>query len=266
MFGELIATVRERQPLVHSITNYVTVNDCANALLAIGGSPIMSDEIKDAVEIAGNASALVINIGTLNERTVETMVAAGMEANKKGVPVVLDPVGAGATSYRTEVTKMLLDKVDFAVIRGNISEIGAIYNGKSSNKGVDAGAMDMMDAKSVAEMAKELSAKTGAVIAVTGKVDVVADSENAYGIYNGSYYMSKITGCGCMLSCLLGAFVGAVEAYLPAVVCGICAMGIAGEIAEKKMEGTGSFRMHLIDGLSNMCENIYNEGNRIEKL
>jgi len=266
MFGTLTGVVRERQPLVLSITNYVTVNDCANAVLAVGGSPVMSDEIKDAVELAGNASAVVINIGTLNERTVETMVAAGLEANKRGVPVVLDPVGAGATGYRTEITRLLLDKVKFAVIRGNISEISAAYGSKSTNKGVDAGAMDMMDVNEIAEMAKKLSAQTGAVIAVTGKVDVIADAKDAYSVYNGSHYMSRITGCGCMLSCILGAYCGAVEAYLPAAVCAIAAMGIAGEQAEKKMAGTGSFRMHLIDGLSNMCENVFNEGNKIEKL
>lgn len=266
MFGALIGTVRERQPLVYSITNYVTVNDCANAILAVGGSPIMSDEIKEAGEIAGNASAVVINIGTLNERTVEAMLAAGEAANKRGVPVVLDPVGAGATKYRTEVTKLLLSRIKFAAIRGNVSEIGAIYKGKSSNKGVDAGAMDIMDINDVAKMAKSLSADTGAVIAVTGKVDVVADKDTAYAVYNGSYYMSKITGCGCMLSCVLGAFCGGVDSHLEAVVCAVSAMGVAGEIAEKKMEGTGSFRMHLIDGLSNMCENIFNEGSKIEKL
>lgn len=266
MFGAFIGTLRDREPLVHCITNYVTVNDCANALLAIGGSPIMSDEIKDATEIAGIASALVINIGTLNERTVETMVAAGQAANKNNVPVVLDPVGVGATKYRTEVTKLLLEKVNFTVIRGNISEIGAIYKGHSSGRGVDAGAMDMMDVNDIADMAKKLSEKTGAVIAVTGKVDVVADKDNAYAIYNGSHYMSKITGSGCMLSCVLGAFVGAIETRLEAVVCGVSAMGIAGEIAEKKMSGTGSFRVAMIDGLSNMCENIFNEGNKIERL
>lgn len=266
MFGGLIGTLRDRQPLVYSITNYVTVNDCANAILAIGGAPIMSDEISEAGEIAGNASAVVINIGTLNERTVEAMLAAGVSANKKGIPVILDPVGVGATKYRTAVTKILLDKVKFAVIRGNVSEISAIYGGKSTNKGVDAASVDIMDINDIAEMAKKLSKDTGAVIAVSGKVDVIANKNTAYAVYNGSYYMSRITGSGCMLSCVLGAFCGAVDSYLEASVCAVAAMGIAGEMAEKKMEGTGSFRMHMIDGLSNMCENVFNEGHRIEKL
>lgn len=266
MFGSLIGTVRERQPLVYSITNYVTVNDCANAILAIGGSPIMSDEIEEAADIASIANAVVINIGTLNTRTVEAMIEAGKAANKKGIPVILDPVGAGATKYRTEVTKTLLNEIKFTVIRGNISEICAVCKGKSNTRGVDAGGMDIMSVTDIAAMCKDLSKETGSVIAVTGKVDVIADGETAYAVRNGSHYMSKITGSGCMLSCILGAFCGGVDSYLEACVCGISAMGIAGEQAENKMEGTGSFRVHLIDGLSNMCENVFNGASRIEKL
>lgn len=266
MFGSLIGMVRERQPLVYSITNYVTVNDCANAILAIGGSPIMSDEINEAADIASISNAVVINIGTLNQRTVESMLDAGQAANKKGIPVILDPVGAGATKYRDDATGLLLEKIKFAVIRGNISEILAVNKNRSNGRGVDAGGMDIMSPLEIAQMAKELSKKTGAVIAVTGKVDVIANDKKAYAISNGSYYMSKITGSGCMLSCVLGAFCGAVDSYLEACVCAVSTMGIAGEQAEEKMAGTGSFRMHMIDGLFNMCENVFNGAAKIEEL
>ena len=187
---EYIKKIREKTPLIHFITNYVTVNDVANAALAIGASPIMTDEILDAVDMQKICDALVINIGTLNERTVKTMIAAGKMANELNHIVVLDPCGVGATPYRNEVINQLLEEVKFDCIKGNISEIKAMANVASKTNGVDACEADKTtreNMQDVFKFAKELSKKTGAVIAITGPIDVIANDKYAYISDNGSY-------------------------------------------------------------------------------
>ena len=263
MFGAFVSLVRDRQPLVHAITNYVTVNDCANCILAIGASPVMADEISEVEEILGNC--LLINIGTINERTLESMIKAGKKANMENIPVVLDPVGVMASSFRKQAVKTLLEEVKFTAIAGNISEISFLAKGQSAGRGVDAGFMDTVSSEEAIAMAKQLSAKTGAIIVISGKTDIIANENDTYMVNNGSYYMGKITGSGCMQSAIIASFLGGVENTLLACVCGACAWGICGEIAEQKMEGTMSFRMHLIDALSNMSENTFNQMCKITK-
>ncbi len=263
--AELITQVREQIPLVHNITNYVTVNDCANVLLAIGGSPIMADDIGEAGDIASIASALVLNMGTLNTRTVESMIDAGKRANQAGVPVVFDPVGAGASGLRNETAKRLLKEVRMSVIRGNLSEISFIAGLEVFTKGVDSAKED--EKNDAAAIGKTAALTYGCTVAVTGAVDVITDGEKTVKIHNGHPMLSKVTGTGCMTSAITGAFAGVAEDSLTAAAAGVACMGIAGEIAYNKAGalGTGSFRVSIIDALSRLDEKQMKEMARFEE-
>lgn len=251
--ADLLERVRERGPLVHHLTNYVTVNDCANATLAIGGSPIMATAIEEAGEIAAIASAVVLNIGTLSQDIVASMLAAGKSANARGVPVVLDPVGAGASAYRSRTTARILEQVKVDVVRGNISEIRAANGLAAHTKGVDAG-QDDQDADA-GLVAADLARKAGCVVVVTGARDVISDGGATLVVGNGVEMLSKISGTGCMCTSLVGAFVGAEPGRaLVGAAAAILCMGIAGEIAFEKSgrAGLGSYRQAVIDALSLM--------------
>lgn len=271
-----IKDVRDTHPLVHCITNYVTVNDVANSILAIGGSPIMADALEEVEAVVSKSKALVLNIGTLNENTVTAMILAGQTANAKNIPVIFDPVGAGFTPYRTEAAKKILDEVRVGIIRGNLSEIASLAGIKSANKGVDAGD-SIADIKNSAAgidqvaIAKNLAQKYSTLIAITGQTDIISDGNCCYKIRNGHPLLSKVTGTGCMATGLIAAFAGANTAAitgantaaahsetgtLSAAVAGIASMGIAGEIAFAKAgnEGTGSFHVAIIDALSRMSD------------
>ena len=203
MLQEMLENVRAKSPLIHNITNYVTVNDCANILLACGGSPIMADDIGEVEEITSLCGGLNINIGTLNQRTIPAMLAAGKRAKALGHPVVLDPVGAGASALRTATALQILEEVRPTVIRGNVSEIKTLALGSGSTKGVDADVADRVTPENLDQMvafAKDFSARTGAVLAITGAIDLVADPHRAFCIYNGHPDMSRITGTGCQRS------------------------------------------------------------------
>lgn len=260
MLGIMLENVRKTSPLVHCITNYVTVNDCANILLAAGASPIMSDDQGEVEEIVSICGGLVINIGTLNRQTVPSMFLAGKKANALGKPVILDPVGAGASKLRTETAAELISEIKFSVIRGNISEIKALKYGSGSTKGVDADKSDAVTAETLDDtisFAKAFSKKTGAVIVITGAVDIATNGDNVYLVHNGHEMMSKITGSGCMLSALLGAFLAAnPEKTLDAAAACLCAAGITGETAYQRFldgkSGNASFRNGLIDAVFNM--------------
>ncbi len=272
MLGKYLNTLRERGALIHNITNYVTVNDCANTLIACGAAPIMSDDTGEVEEITSICGGLNINIGTLNERTIPAMFLAGKRANELGHPVLLDPVGAGASKLRTNTATALLEELNIAVIRGNISEIKALAVGDSGAIGVDADAADAVTAdniESVIAFAKAFSAKTGAVVAITGATDIVADSERAFVITNGCSMMAQITGSGCMLSAMTAAYVTAnPENTLEAAAAAVCAMGVCGERAlatmQKNGEGNSSFRNHLIDEIFRLEGKSLDEGARYE--
>jgi hydroxyethylthiazole kinase len=257
--AEALKSVRERNPLVHHITNYVTVNDCANITLALGGSPVMADDINEVCDMVSLASAFVINIGTLNSRTVEAMIEGGKRANKLNIPVILDPVGAGATSYRTEVAKKIIDEVKLAVVRGNLSEIKTLYGIKVQTKGVDSGEIidDNADEFTIAkEIAKDFAKKLGTVVAITGAVDIITDGSKVYTAHNGHKIMAKITGTGCMCTSLIGSYLGSVDDKLVAALAGITSMSIAGEVAydnlDKTKEGTGTLKTKIIDAIYNL--------------
>lgn len=271
MLGTCLENVRNTVPLVHNITNYVTVNDVANILLACGGSPIMSDEPEDVEDITSICGGLNINIGTLNSRTITSMLLAGKKANQLGHPVVLDPVGAGASRLRTDTAFRLLRDVKFTVIRGNISEIKTLASGAGTTKGVDADVADKVTEEnldSAVAFAKAFAAQTGAVIAITGAIDIVADAQKAYCIRNGNAMMSSITGTGCQLSALTAAFVTANPGHpLEAAAAAVCAMGLAGETAHKRLtplDGNSTYRNYIIDAIYNMTPDQLEEGANYE--
>ncbi|MEC2057426.1 hydroxyethylthiazole kinase [Peribacillus psychrosaccharolyticus] len=272
MEEKILKNVLLRTPIVHNITNYVTVNDCANIILACGGSPIMADDYNEVEEITCICNSLVINIGTLNESTILSMIKSGKKANELGIPVILDPVGAGASAFRSNTVRKLLDEIRFSVIRGNISEIKTVYEGSGSTKGVDAAQTDAINESNLDEiikLAQHLSEKTGAVIAITGAVDLVAVENKAYVIRNGHKMMSQITGTGCMLTAVIGTFCGGnPDQLLESTKTAVCAMGISGELAYQKTKrtngGTSSFRTYLIDYMSKIDTTLLKEGSKIE--
>lgn len=272
MFEKILENVRKSEPIVHVITNYVTVNDCANIILAAGGSPIMADSKYEVEDITSIANSLVINIGTLNEDVAEAMIKAGKKANELGHPVILDPVGVGSSSFRKKFVFDLLKEVDFSVIRGNISEIKTIYRGKGITKGVDVDENDIVTDENIDEtiaFIKKLSRKTGAVIVVTGAIDIASSSEKTYIIRNGHPLMTRVTGTGCMLTTVIGSFCGAnSNNILEATAAAVCAMGICGELGHDKLEevggGTSTYGTYIIDFMSKMDSEILNGGAKIE--
>ena len=254
-FGILLSQVRKNKPLVHHITNYVTVNDCANITLGIGASPVMADAIGEAADIAAIASAVVLNMGTLNERTIPSMIAAGKSANAKGIPVVFDPVGAGASKLRNDTAAHLIDEVKLSVLRGNISEIKFMAGLSSTTKGVDASESDIADVRDVGQIAKKLAQELDCVVVVSGAVDTISDGDKIIYTENGHPMLGNLTGTGCMCSSLVGSFCGvAKDELFNAAVAAMLCMGVAGELAHKNTEhlGAGSFHTALHDAISRM--------------
>lgn len=271
MLGKCLENVKENTPLIHNITNYVTVNDVANTLLACGGSPIMSDEPDDVSDITSICGGLNINIGTLNKRSIEAMFISGKKSKELGHIVLLDPVGAGASKLRTETALKIMDEIKPDVIRGNMSEIKTLALGSGTTKGVDADAADIVteeNLETMIEFAKKFAEKTKAVIAITGAIDLVADSKKCYVIRNGSPLMSRITGTGCMLSTLATAYaVANCDNITEAIAASVCLMGLAGEIGVSNMkdfEGNSSLRNHIIDAIYNMDADKLNMGAKYE--
>lgn len=266
MLKECLENVRKTVPLVHNITNYVTVNDVANVLLACGGSPIMSDEAEDVEDITSVCGGLNINIGTLHKTSIEGMFRAGKKANELGHPVLLDPVGAGASALRTNTALELMKELRLAVIRGNISEIKTLALGSGTTKGVDAVTEENLD--DAAEFVKEFARKTGSIIAVTGAIDLVSDGEKCYVIRNGRPEMGKITGTGCQLSGMMTAYVTAnPENRLEAAAAAVCVMGLAGEIGWERMQegdGNATYRNRIIDAIYNMTGEELEKGAKYE--
>lgn len=271
MIGDCLENVRRTRPLIHNITNYVTVNDVANVLLACGASPIMADDPEEAEEITSICKGLTINIGTLNQRTIPAMFLAARKANALGHKVVLDPVGAGASRLRTETAIRLMDEIALDAIRGNISEIKTLAMGSGRTKGVDA---DVADAVSEASLdaavtfVKAFAIKTGSIIAVTGAIDLVADRDRCYVIRNGRPEMGRITGTGCQLSALITAFLAANPGNgLEATAAAVCAMGLAGEIGwanRLPSDGNAAYRNRIIDAIYNMDGKMLERGAKYE--
>ncbi len=270
-FASILANLRGRSPLVHCITNYVTVNDCANVLLACGASPVMSDDPDEVEEITSIADGLTINIGTLNRHTVPSMLLAGRRANALGRPVLLDPVGAGASKLRTETAEKLLREVRFTAIRCNVSELRALAQGAHGTRGVDADTADGSGAAGpddVLALAGAFAKKTDTVVAVTGATDVLTDGTRACVVRNGHALMSRVTGTGCMLSTMTAAYLAAnPECAFDAACAAVIAMGVCGELAFGRMsgpDGSAAYRSYLIDAVYNLTAQQLEEGARYE--
>jgi hydroxyethylthiazole kinase len=253
VYGEWLARVRQHTPLVHNITNLVVMQISANTLLAAGASPVMAHAAEEVEDMAAIAGALVLNIGTLDPTWVRSMELAAASAARHGVPVVLDPVGAGATRYRTEVAASLIRRHPPAVLRGNAGEISVLAGGEGTVRGVDAAAGSLPDDE-VAGLARTL----GGVVAATGPVDVVSDGSRVAHIANGDPWLARVTGTGCSLSALVGAFVAVTdkqqrrEQALDAVVAALVTFEVAAEQARAAAQGPGTFHASLMDALFTM--------------
>ncbi len=272
MIGDMLQSVREKHPLIHTITTYVTANDCANMVIACGAAPIMADDPAEAAEVTSICAGLDINLGTLTERKAKSMRLAGMRSNELHHPVILDPVGVGASAFRKETVGRLLSDVKFTVIRGNISEVRTIAESAGgAPRGVDADRARLVTEASLTdaiEEIKEYALKLGSIIAVTGAIDIVTDGKEAYVIRNGHPMLSDVTGTGCQLSALVAAFCAAnPEKPLEAAAAAVCAMGLAGEIAHKRMteqDGNATYRNYVIDAVYNMTPEDLEKGANYE--
>ena len=271
MLGKCLDNVRKNTPLVHNITNYVTVNDVANILLACGGSPIMSDEPEDVEDITAICGGLNINIGTLNQSSIKGMFLAGKKAKELDHIILLDPVGAGASKLRTDTAVRLMDEIGFTAIRGNISEIKTLALGSGTTRGVDADVADTVTEDTLegaVSFVKDFALRSGSVIAVTGAIDLVSDGDKCYVIRNGRPEMGRITGTGCQLSGMMTAYLVANrEDLAEAAAAAICVMGLAGEIGWDRMQpgdGNSTYRNRIIDAVFNMDAQTLDKGARYE--
>ncbi len=247
--GTTLRTLRERKPLVHQITNYVVMNETANATLALGALPVMAHAREEVEEMVGLAGALVLNIGTLSPHWVEAMLAAGKAANAAGVPVVLDPVGVGATKYRTETARQILDKVRVTVLRGNQGEVATLVGVQAEVRGVESIGVD----SEPSELARAAGRKVHLVASVTGPVDYISDGEEVLSVSNGHELLATVTGTGCMSSAITGCFLAARPRHpLEAAAEALAAFGVAGEDAARDAKGPGSFHVGLYDALAGL--------------
>ena len=271
MLGEILNAVRRESPLVHCINNYVTANDCANLLLAAGASPIMADDPAESAEITARCRGLVLNLGTPDSRRLEAMVLSGQEAARRHIPVLLDPVGVGASAFRQEAAVQMLTSFPLTAVRGNMSELRTLMGLQSHGSGVDAGQPDNVTEQTLPDVLPFLQAfsrKTGAVAMVTGEMDLVCGGERVFVLRGGHPILSRITGSGCMLSALTGAFLAARPDHpLEAAAAAAASMKLCGERAAAALlpgEGSGFFRVRLMDALYNLTGEDLERGARYE--
>ena len=244
-----VTALRTESPLVHNITNYVVMNNSANALLAVGASPVMAHWVSEMEEMTAIAGALVINIGTLDDKWIEGMLAAGKAAKRRGIPVILDPVGVGATSQRTEAAMRIIEECNPAIIRGNASEVMALVDASVKSKGVDSSA----SSDDAVEYAKRLSADTGAVVVISGETDYITDGTDVYTVEGGSPVMTAVTGMGCTATAIVGACAAVVADRMVAATAAMALMSLAGERAAAYSRGNGSMQMNFLDELYKIC-------------
>ncbi len=259
--AENLRRVREKRPLIHNITNYVVMNYTANALLACGGSPVMAHAAEEVEEMVSLAGALVLNIGTLSPPWIEAMLKAGRKANELHVPVILDPVGAGATRLRTDSARQLIESLTISAIRGNASEILSLSKTTAAGtKGVDS----VHTVDQVAEAARDLARGVRTTLAITGPVDLITDGERILRVMNGHVMMGSVTGTGCTATAIIGAFLAVCPDSLEAAATGLSYFGLAGEKAAASASAPGSFQTALLDSLYLMTEEELRKGAKIE--
>ncbi|MDR0438698.1 MAG: hydroxyethylthiazole kinase [Methanocalculaceae archaeon] len=245
-YARIFESVRAVSPLVHQITNYVTVNDCANITLCIGASPVMSHAPEDVIDMAKIANAIVLNIGTLDPEQVEGMFVAGRVAADRNIPIILDPVGTGATPYRTKTAQQLIDELPISVIKGNAGEIGTLRGVVASVRGVDSGGV-VGDRKTIV---KSLAVEFGCVVIMSGEEDLISDGSRIVGVSNGVPMMGKLSGTGCMVSAVIAAFTAVASDTMDGCIAAMASFGIAGEIATETSVGPGSFKSAFFDAIS----------------
>lgn len=248
LFGSILAGIREKAPLVHHITNYVTVNDCANITLSAGALPVMAHAEEEVEEMVDIASALVINIGTPDPVQVARMFVAARAAEKNDIPVILDPVGAGATSFRTKIAQKMMQELSISVLKGNAGEIGTLAGRQAHVRGVDS--LGVTGDRT--EITTNLAEKLGCTVVMSGPADIISDGSRTYLCENGHSYMGKISGTGCMASSVIGSCAAVSTDHLSASVAGVIAFGIAGERAAMDAEGPGSFKYRLFDSMASV--------------
>ena len=259
--GSLLCTLREKKPLVHHITNLVTASECANITLVAGGLPIMAHAPEEVAEMVAHAGALVLNIGTLSPVQVEAMLLAGHGANQLGLPIILDPVGAGATTLRSQSAKELLSQLKIAIIKGNAAEIAILAGGVAEIKGVESIAV----AGDVAELATALARATDTVVAVTGPVDIVTDGVRLVEVANGHPLMGTVVGTGCMSASLCGCFAAVEPDRLQAACAALAVFGVAAELAARKAGTPAAFKAALFDELYSLDANTVNEMQKVSE-
>jgi hydroxyethylthiazole kinase len=261
--GATLRELRERKPLVHQITNYVVMNETANATLALGALPVMAQAREEVEEMVALASALVLNIGTLSEHWIESMLLAGGAAGARGIPVVLDPVGAGATTYRTDTARQILNDVRVTVLRGNAGEVATLVGADAEVRGVESIASGLEPA----ELAREAGRQLGIVASVTGPVDHVSDGDRVLAVANGHPLLASVTGTGCMSSALTGCFLAVKpQEPLAAAAEALAAFGVAAEDAAAGAEGPGTFHARLYDALAALHPDTLDRRVRISEL
>ena len=258
----LLEELRSKRPLVHNITNYVVMNFTANTLLAMGASPVMAHAKEEVEEMVSFADAFVINIGTLSEHWIESMLRAGRKANELGVPVILDPVGSGATALRTKTFRQLVEELKLAVVRGNASEILSIASDAIQTKGVDAA----HDAEQALETAREVATEIDSVVAITGSVDLITDGKKVIRCYNGHSLLGSVTGTGCAATTTIAAFAGITKDPLEATSAGLAFFGLAGERAGSRVKSPGSFMISLLDALYEITPEEFQKKARLEEV
>lgn len=262
--ARMLETVRQQNPLVHNITNVVVTNFTANGLLALGASPVMAYAQEEVADMAKIAGALVLNIGTLTHDEIEAMILAGKAANEHNVPVVFDPVGAGATPYRTETARRIVDELSISILRGNAAEIANVVGEAWSIKGVDAGE----GSGNTIELAQKAAKKLKTTIIITGKDDVVTDGQTTYVVHNGHPILTKVTGTGCLLSSVIGAFSAVEKDLLLAAVSALTTYGVTAELAAKRTEekGPGSFQIELLNQLANISSEDISTYSKVDQV
>lgn len=256
----LLKKIKEKKPLVHHLTNWVTIYDCANIVKVLGASPVMAHSKEEVAEMAQIASSLVLNIGTLTPEFIEAMKIAAKSANKKGIPVILDVCGAGATSLRDRKSFELLDETRIDILKGNASEIARISGARVKTKGVDTSAVN----KNMLRLARELAAKRKCTVVVTGKEDIVTDAKKSYIIKNGSYLMTQIVGTGCMAASVIGTFAAVEKDLAYAATAGLLSFEIAAECAAKVSQGPGTFKEKIFDCIFKLDKKAIDKMQKVE--
>ncbi len=254
--------IGEQKPLVHHITNWVTIYDCANITRSFKALPVMAHAPEEVEQMTGIASSLVLNIGTLTTPLIDAMIIAGKKANEKGIPVVLDAVGAGATDMRTEKCKEILENVNIDIIKGNSAEIGVLAGVEAEVRGVEAISVK----GNPEELVKRLAEQTNSTVVITGKVDYVSNGKETFAVENGNEMMGSIVGTGCMSASVIGSFSAVEKDYVKAAAAALSCFGIAGEIAAEKSFGPGTFKINFYDAVYNLSQEQIESKSRIKQL